>query len=194
VLRPGLAAWRRSQDHADLQGNALLALHALSHAIAAADDDSISLYPHRWTHPDSGEQCQNDALVLFSPYDANGAMQAVDGRTSWQSVDVYYLDTEQAELWSASIELSAIDGQSSPSVALPPVVVSSLQSGAPVPPYIGRHRRVARYVRSLSLSGAGESFRVRVETAQDETRCSIETAITPILTVFSGDLVHGRAP
>lgn len=181
TLRSGLSAWRRSQTRADLQGNALVTLHAVSNAILHAHADDLQVFPRR-TRADDGRESEADALAVSEPLDEHADEGASPAPASVSATLVYYMKTDARELWLARIEPPS-GTDASAGAAIPPTVITALESGAEVPQWIGTHRRVARFVERLHITTDGSRYRVWVVTEEKDkaTRCSLETAVTPII-------------
>lgn len=170
TLRPGLAAWSRSQVRGDLQGNALLAMHALTHAISNSRSSSVTVFPRKSKGPDDTEV----------PIDSLAVVEGTDETAPAGVITVYYVQPDSRELWQAQLDPAPAEG-SNPSPSLPPSVVAALESGQGVPSWIGQHRRVSRFLHVLRLERAEALYRVQVETEERALRCRLESAVTPIL-------------
>lgn len=170
TLRPGLAAWRRSQVRGDLQGNALLATHALTHAISHSRASGVTLFPRSHRGADNAEVRIDSVAVVESD----------DETAPSGAVTVFYAQPETRELWQAQLDAAPAD-EGSAQPGLPPTVVTALESGQGVPSWIGHHRRVSRFVHECRVEQVESLYRVQVETEERELRCRLESAVTPIL-------------
>jgi len=185
ILSPGLSAWRRGEIRSDLQANAMVSMHALHDAIAASSSASLTMYPNQWVTA-SGQSEHNDAIAMFSPYDETTQLVTNDGQAVWQSILVYYLNTNDNALWVANLTLPSNNGQQSAGQLLPPDVIQALQSGQGVPSAPGGpfQHIVGRYVQSLQVVNSGGSFVITLETALGDFRCDMDSAVTPTLEIF----------
>lgn len=164
TLQPGLAAWRRSEVRSDLQGNALISMHAVQTALAASTGSNVRIY--------------------------GGTAVAVASTTVANHVDVYFVRTRAAELWTAGFDATPSPSPTpSPSNPvdgmLPPAVLSDLLAGNGVPPGAGQQKRVGRYIASLQIAPAPSGFRVVVNAALAGYTSHVETAVTPTLQIFT---------
>lgn len=170
TLRPGLAAWRRSQVRGDLQGNALLAMHALTHALSHGRAAGVTLFPRTYKGADDIEVAADSVAVI----------EGNDGTATTGAATIYYVQPESRELWQARLDAPpADDGPASP--GLPPTAIAALEGGQGMPSWLGQHRRVSRFVHAFHVEQADALYRVQVETEERGLRCRLESAVTPIL-------------
>lgn len=186
VLRPGLAAWRRAELRSDLQSNALLSLHTLTQAIASSGSASTMIYANEYTDPETSRTFSADALVVASPTADGADLNVEDGTALWQRLCIYYVQTECHELWRAALDLAPSDTGKSMAELLPADVAQSLEAGHGVPRDFGKHRRVGRYLRGLSITRRSLTYRISLETVLSSYTCALESAVTPMLETFGG--------
>lgn len=172
TLRPGLAAWRRSQVRGDLQGNALLAMHGLTQAMKHGRPAGVALYP-RTIHV-GDDDIAMDAVAVTEGADET----PVEGSTA--AVTVFYVQAANRELWEARFD-GTTSAEGTGGSGIPPTAVTALESGQEVPPWVGKHRRVSRFLAVLRIEPCGAAFRVRVQTAEQGLQCQLESSVTPIL-------------
>lgn len=189
ALRPGLAAWRRSQVKGDLQGNALLSMHALSHSISRGRSRGIVLFP-RVHRTDDGAEIPIDGLAVIETADTAGSPPAPGpsgAPAEGPSAVAYFIDETRHELWQARFKADAPalggsgEAASGGSPILPPTVTAALEGGTAMPTWLGEQRRIGRNVSSLRVERLSKGYHIAVTVSDTSMRCALETTVTPVL-------------